>query len=88
MTEDTMSCRDDCAACCIAPSITQSFANAPQGKAADEPCPNLDMQTLRCRIWGQSNYPSWCKAFKPEASICGNSREEALEIIRFLEKTT
>lgn len=83
-----MQCREACAACCIAPSITQALPNMPNGKPADVPCANLDMVTFRCKIWGKENYPSFCHRFLPELSICGESQDEALEKIRWLEQHT
>ncbi|WP_096086943.1 hypothetical protein [Agaribacterium haliotis] len=83
-----MKCREGCAACCIAPSIKQGYANAPSGKKAGEYCINLDRQTLRCRIWGQADYPPWCKAFIPEEAFCGSNRDEAMSIIRLLEDSS
>lgn len=77
-----------CGACCIAPSIQQAIPNMPNGKAAGEYCANLDANTLLCRLWGTDAYPELCTKFMPEESICGNSREQALETIRFLESDT
>ena len=38
----TMECREGCAACCIAPSITSALPGMPQGKPADIACVQLD----------------------------------------------
>lgn len=83
-----MECRPHCAACCIAPSIIAPLPNMPDGKPAGIPCANLDSVTLRCTIWQQENYPKLCARFQAEESVCGNSRDEALEIIRILEEDT
>ena len=83
-----MKCRAGCGACCIEPSITQAIPGLPMGKVAGIPCVNLNAEDLSCRIWGQDDYPDFCRGFQPEAWICGESREQALDIIRFLEADT
>ena len=83
-----MECRTRCGACCIAPSICSPLPGMPKGKPAGHYCANLDPDSLHCRIWGQANYPSLCRDFQPTAAVCGNSREEALERIRWLEAET
>lgn len=83
-----MDCREACAACCIAPSITQSIAGMPAGKVAGEPCHHLDPKSLQCRIWQQQDYPDFCRQFKAEVEFCGNSRDEALSILADLEVIT
>jgi len=83
-----MKCRSGCGVCCIEPSITQPIPGLPSGKAAGELCVNLDPEDFTCRIWGQADYPDFCRGFQPEAWICGDNREQALEIIRFLEADT
>lgn len=83
-----MKCRPACGACCIAPSINTPMPNMPQGKAANEPCANLDLNTLYCRIWENSEYPKHCYDFVPCEDVCGESREEALQLIQTLETLT
>lgn len=82
-----MECRAGCGACCIAPSIVRPFPNAPAGKAAGQRCPNLD-DAYRCRIWGRPEYPAACRGFRPEASVCGDSREAAMALLTALEAQT
>jgi len=60
----------------------------PEGKSAGEVCANLDKDTLQCKIWGSEHYPDWCKNFQAEIDFCGASRDEALQILRFLERST
>lgn len=74
--------------CCIATSITQPIPGMPQGKKAGEHCINLDPITVRCQIWGTDQYPVFCQGFQPEEAFCGNSREEAEQILTFLEAET
>lgn len=82
-----MNCRDDCGACCIAPSINQPFFGMPNGKPAGVRCVHLDDQ-MRCRIFERSERPAVCAAFKAEAWVCGESREQALLILQDLEDQT
>jgi len=60
----------------------------PGGKPAGVPCINLDMERYRCKIWGTDLYPELCRDFKPCESVCGESRQEAIQLIRVLELTT
>lgn len=83
-----MECRANCGACCIAPSINRPFANMPEGKKAGEPCANLDPLTYRCTIWGEAHYPQCCRDFQPAAYVCGENRDQALSLIRILERDT
>ena len=83
-----MDCRSGCGACCIAPSITSPIPGMPEGKPAGVACVNLDRDTWRCRIWGTDEYPSVCHRFKPCESTCGETREQALELINQLELLT
>jgi Fe-S-cluster containining protein len=83
-----MLCRDHCGACCVAPSITVALPDMPQGKPAGVPCVNLDGQSLRCRIWGTTDYPDICRRFAPEPAVCGTSRAEAMSLISVLELHT
>ncbi|GAA6153847.1 YkgJ family cysteine cluster protein [Pseudoteredinibacter isoporae] len=62
--------------------------NMPNGKAAGEYCANLDRESLQCRIWGQADYPEFCRGFRPEVDFCGTSREDALRILTVLEADT
>lgn len=76
-----MECRSHCAACCIAPSISSLE------KPAGVPCQYL-ASDLRCTLFGSSERPKVCADFKPEPEFCGETREEALQILTFLESDT
>lgn len=80
-----MLCRPSCGACCIAPSISQAFHGMPQGKPAGVRCVHLGA-SMDCALFGDPRRPTLCDAFKAEASICGDSREQALAIITELER--
>ncbi len=62
--------------------------NMPNGKPAGIMCTNLDPITLSCLIWGQENYPKHCKHFIATLDVCGNSREQALQLIDAMELAT
>ncbi|NHN37645.1 YkgJ family cysteine cluster protein [Pseudomaricurvus alcaniphilus] len=83
-----MECRKGCGMCCIEPSIVQPLPGMPAGKKAGEHCVNLDLSDYTCKIWGQPEYPDFCRIFKPEPEFCGSTRTEAEQILRFLESST
>ena len=80
-------CRDGCAACCIAPSISSPIPGMPQGKPAGVACVQLDAQ-LRCRLFGRPERPAVCGSLQPSAAMCGISREAALAGLAELERQT
>lgn len=82
-----MRCRDRCGACCIAPSIASPIPGMPHGKPAGIPCVQLD-DDLRCRLFGQPERPRFCASLQPQASMCGDSREDALATLMALERAT
>ena len=77
-------CRENCGACCIAPSISSSIPGMPSGKAAGIRCIHLTDE-LKCAIFTRIDRPEVCANFQAETLVCGNSREEALEILSNLE---
>ena len=79
-----MNCREGCGACCVAPSISQPLPGMPAGKPAGVRCLHLDSQ-LRCALFDDPRRPALCAAFLPELAVCGNSREEAMQLIGALE---
>ena len=83
-----MKCRDQCGACCIAPSIELPMPNMPCGKAAGVVCVNLDSNNFSCKIWGHSDYPAHCGNFMPGSDVCGESREGAMLLIEAMELAT
>lgn len=82
-----MNCRSGCAACCIAPSISSPIPGMPNGKPAGVPCVQLDEQ-LRCKIFGRPERPAVCSSLQPSLDMCGDSREQALKFLGWLEKTS
>jgi len=79
-----MECRSGCGACCIAPSIARPFYGMPEGKPAGVSCVHLD-ELMACRLFGDARRPALCAGFRPEPEACGDSREQALELLQVLE---
>lgn len=82
-----MECRPRCAACCIAPSISSPIPGLPHGKPAGVPCVQLDAE-LRCRLFGRPERPAVCGGLQPSADMCGDSREQALRWLGYMEDLT
>jgi hypothetical protein len=85
--QDGMNCRERCAACCIAPSISSPIPGMPQGKPAGVPCVQLDEQ-LRCRLFGQPERPVVCRSLQPSAEMCGDTPAQALRWLGRLDALT
>ena len=83
----SISCRQGCGACCIAPSISSSMPGMPGGKPAGTACLHL-LPDKRCAIFRLPERPSVCAAFKADPAVCGNNAEEALQILGWLESET
>lgn len=82
-----MECRLHCGACCIAPSISSSFPNHPNGKPAGERCKNLSSDNL-CKLFGLPERPAVCHNFKAVEWVCGENDEQAIRILTDLESST
>ncbi len=80
-------CRENCGACCIAPSINSPLPGMKHGKAAGVACVNLD-ENMRCRIFGHPERPAFCASLQPSEEMCGRCREEAMAYLTELEKAT
>ncbi len=80
-----MECREQCGACCIAPSISSPIPGIPHGKPVGVACIHLS-EDFSCLIYGQPGRPRVCDAFKADAEVCGTSREEALILLAELEE--
>jgi len=80
-------CRPGCGACCIAPSISSPIPGMPEGKKAGERCIQLDDEN-RCKIFGSPLRPDVCGSLMPSAEMCGDSREQALRWLGYVEKAT
>ncbi|MFT3735856.1 MAG: YkgJ family cysteine cluster protein [Rhodocyclaceae bacterium] len=82
-----MECRPNCAACCIAPSITSPLPGMPQGKPAGVPCVQLTPD-LRCAVFGKPERPAFCGGLQPSSEMCGETREHAIHWLTQLEHDT
>jgi hypothetical protein len=59
----------------------------PGGKPAGVACIQLDAD-LRCRLFGQPERPAVCGGLTPSAEMCGDSREQAMRWLGWLEDHT
>ena len=59
----------------------------PNGKPAGVPCIQLD-EALRCRIFDQPERPAVCGGLQPDEDMCGDSREQALRWLGYMEDLT
>lgn len=82
-----MQCRSGCGACCIAPSISSPIPGMPAGKPANTRCLQLT-EDLRCGIFGQPERPQACLDFDADLEVCGENREQALQILQRWEELT
>jgi Fe-S-cluster containining protein len=82
-----MDCRPRCAACCIAPSISSPIPGMPNGKPAGVRCIQLDAED-RCMIFGRPERPAVCGSLEPSAEMCGESREQAMRWLGWMEQST
>ena len=78
-----MECRENCAACCIALSISSPIPGMPEGKPAGVTCIHL-IDDYKCNIYTSSDKPKVCDDFKAEPQFCGSDREEAMRILSSL----
>ncbi|MDH4569580.1 YkgJ family cysteine cluster protein [Pseudomonas sp. BN414] len=82
-----MLCRPGCGACCIAPSISSPIPGMPSGKPAGERCLHLSVENL-CQLFGDPRRPAVCSAFDADPEVCGDSRDEAIRLLAWLEQAT
>ena len=87
LSDARIACRNGCAACCIAPSISTPIPGMPQGKPAGVPCVQLDEQ-LRCRLFGQPQRPAVCGSLQPSLAMCGDTAAQAMSWLARLEVLT
>lgn len=59
----------------------------PNGKSAGVRCAQLD-EAMRCRIFGRPERPAVCASLRPEAEMCGDSREHAIAWLAEMERAT
>jgi hypothetical protein len=59
----------------------------PDGKPAGVRCVQLD-DSNACRLFGRPERPAVCRGLRPEAQMCGDSRQDALRFLHRLERLT
>lgn len=59
----------------------------PNGKAAGERCVHLTVELL-CDIFDHPERPAVCSGFSADYEVCGDSREDAIRLIGWLERAT
>ena len=84
---EAMACRAGCGACCIAISISSPIPGMPDGKAAGEPCVQLDGDGL-CRLFGDPARPAVCGNLQARPDLCGADHREAFALIEAWERAT
>lgn len=82
-----MQCRAGCGACCIAPSISSKIPGMLNGKLAGERCVQLSVDN-RCQLFGRPERPAVCLAFSADRQVCGDTNEQALQLLGWLEQAT
>ncbi|MEO6004267.1 MAG: YkgJ family cysteine cluster protein [Opitutus sp.] len=87
MSAGVSSCRSQCGACCIAPSISSPIPGMPGGKPAGVRCIQL-LQDFRCALFGKPERPSVCVSLRPTQEMCGSTRAEAMYALEALELAT
>lgn len=87
MSKPDHACREGCAACCIAPSISSPIPGMPDGKPAGVRCAQLDAASA-CVLFAHPDRPAVCASLKPSTEMCGDNREHALNYLQRLEVLT
>jgi len=59
----------------------------PHGKPAGIPCVQL-LPDMRCALFGRPDRPAFCASLRPGPDMCGNSRDEALQLLNAMENAT
>jgi len=59
----------------------------PNGKPAGVPCVQLDA-AQRCQLFGRPERPAVCLSLQPSEDLCGDSREQAMVWLGYLEHQT
>lgn len=59
----------------------------PDGKPAGVRCIQLD-DDERCKIFGRPERPTVCGSLEPSPEMCGDSREQAMRWLGWMEEKT
>ena len=82
-----MKCRVGCGACCIALSISSSIPGMPDGKPAGVACVQLTKDN-KCLLFENPTRPQVCINLRPSEEMCGETFENAISYLNFLEEAT
>ena len=82
-----MECRTGCGACCVALSISSPIPGMPDGKPAGVRCIQLTADN-RCQLFGRPERPAVCVRLRPMPEMCGDTVEQALAYLAWLEEQT
>jgi uncharacterized protein len=86
-----MECRPGCGACCIAPSISSPIPGMPMINGISKPAGVRCIQLTddnRCKIFGHPDRPEVCSSLQPSEDMCGDSREQAMRWLGYMERET
>ncbi|MBW8192282.1 YkgJ family cysteine cluster protein [Neiella marina] len=86
-SDQSITCRAGCGACCIVPSISSPIPGMPDGKPAGQRCIQLDEHN-RCKVFGLASRPQVCLDFNARADTCGTSNSFAFDHLIALEQAT
>lgn len=59
----------------------------PDGKPAGVRCIHLTTD-YRCELFGKPERPAVCRELQPSQEMCGQSRQEAMQYLTWLERAT
>jgi uncharacterized protein len=59
----------------------------PNGKKAGEKCLHL-LADYRCELFARPERPAVCVSLRPTESMCGTTRDQAMEFLSSLEQAT
>lgn len=82
-----MPCRVGCGACCIVVSIKGPIPGMPDGKPAGKRCIHLTDEHL-CSLFNSPERPNVCSSLKPMIDMCGETNEQAFELLSVMEVLT
>ena len=80
-------CRIGCGACCIAVSIKGPLPGMPNGKPAGMRCIHLTEEN-HCSLFHSPERPSVCSSLQPMKDMCGETNDEAFQLLSVMEILT
>ena len=86
-SEELISCRVGCAACCIVISISSPIPGMPNGKPAGIRCVQLTEDNV-CKLFNKPERPAVCSSLQANLTMCGQTNEHAFAFLANLECMT